>query len=395
MAHVPNSLGQMDIIDAVANSDNSMTIHTVSRSPALQPTKYVGPTTKDLEYYNFAEGQSITTIRSNSRKPTGNTSVKSDEIGVSVYEPQGSVAASTIIDVDEMDIEGEDDIGNDEDGTDFVFDLDALKETERKANQANLSPTPTTQPKQVASTAPNSSLGPEPTNNNINSHQDISSTPYNGNAQPNPSTSTASAIMNDQLIHTMDAQNQKSAEMHLGEETMDLDIPDAPPSLAVVLEEITEKNYQTMIHLLELLQAEVSETNTLAPSATPTNTTHPLLTTALRETVLSDVSPKESVSDYLENMHMAVVDAMKITEGYMQPHNEEEQPQDDSPNSQDQMQVDTDSTTDHPTASASIDSEEKLQGCASISNPSKTADNTAAATTGSSFGTSRLGANES
>lgn len=222
-----------------------------------------------------------------------------DGIGVSVDEPQGSVAASTIIDINEMDIEGEDDIGEDEDGTDFVFDLDALKET-----HTNVPPTLTTQPKQGASTAPHGPLEPEPALNNNDNHQDTSPAPLTSppttadimKAQLKTSPPTAADVMNNQLEQTMEAQNQKSAEMQLGEETMDLDLPDGPPSLAVVLEETTGNNNPTMLQLLELLQAEVSGTDTLAPSATPMNTMHPLLTTALRETVLSDVSPNELVA---------------------------------------------------------------------------------------------------
>lgn len=92
---------------------------------------------------------------------------------------------------------------------------------------------------------------------------------------------------------------------------------------------------------------------------------------------------------------MAVVDAMKITEGYMQPQIGQNQLQDQSPNDIDHMQVDTHLPTDHTTASDSIDPEEKLQGCTLIINPPKTAEDPAVTPKGSLLSTSQLGANQS
>lgn len=139
MAFVNNTPGQMDIIDAAMASDSGFAVGTVTRSPALQPIKYSGPKDSAIEYYDFAEGQSITTIRTAKKKTSNTNSDVSIGIGKSVYEPEGSMAVSTIA-PDDMDIDKDDDIGDDEFGNEFEFDLGALKETERLSLKQALPP---------------------------------------------------------------------------------------------------------------------------------------------------------------------------------------------------------------------------------------------------------------
>ena len=91
---------------------------------------------------------------------------------------------------------------------------------------------------------------------------------------------------------------------------------------------------------------------------------------------------------------MAVVDAMKITEGYMQPQIGQNQLQDQSPNDHDHMQVDTHLPTDHTTASDSIDPEEKLQGCTMPEDTTKTAEKSAESQVPMPSSTARLGAGQ-
>ena len=71
MAYVNNTPAQMDIIDAACASDSGFaTIQRVVRSPALKPMKYTGPNNTAMEYYDFADGQSITTIKTAAKNPS-------------------------------------------------------------------------------------------------------------------------------------------------------------------------------------------------------------------------------------------------------------------------------------------------------------------------------------
>ena len=131
MAYVHNTVGQMDIVDAVMDPSSGFAIQSVTRSRELQPIKYNGPKNNAMEYYDFADGQSLTTINTAGKKIKSTDSVASVGIGKSVYEPEGSVAASTVASEDDMDIDDHDKIGDEEGDEDFVFDLAALKEAEK------------------------------------------------------------------------------------------------------------------------------------------------------------------------------------------------------------------------------------------------------------------------
>ena len=354
MAFVQNTGGQMDIIDAATALDSGFAVETVKRSSALQPLKYSGPKNNAMEYYDFAEGQSITTIRTTSNKPAGKTdSDASIGIGKSVYEPQGSVAASTA--PADMDIDGDDDIGDDEFGSAFVFDLAALKETEQKALKDTMmvSPLANTQPTQV-------------TNHNTTSMTD----------------DDAKAIQ-EQLTLTLISRSKTADALQIDEEVKDITVPDVP-NFAVALEDATHKDYSIMLEIIDGITAALKSITQEDPDLNILEQiSHPLFTSALREALISDLTgSEESLTDYLEFMRIAIEDSSKITQGYLAPSND------------DDMQLDNDTTPLLLPASASDDAAEKLQGCTDTQPTQTTTGNTVGEDGSMSSSTSRLGADQ-
>ena len=262
MAVVPNVQGQMDIIDAVATPGSGFAIETVTRSPALQPLKYSGLNNKAMEYYNFADGQSITTIKT------------------------------------------------------------ATKKT-------------------------------------VNSSDSVNSTGQ--------------------------SSSKASDALHLGEESMELELPETP-TFAVVLEDITNKDYSIMLDIIKSISSAIpkSAEDDEPRTEIPDNIQHHLFTQALRDALKSDlIGSDESLSEYLDCMIMAIEDAQKITEGYLTDSND----------------VDMENeATNTPLlllpASESDDTAAKLQGCAEDTDTNMTTAEAVGETSIVPADTARLGADQ-
>jgi hypothetical protein len=359
MAYVQNKVGEMDIIDAAMASDNGIIVDTVRRSPALQPVKYNGPKNSAIEYYDFAEGQSITTIRTTTKDTRKAASDNSIGIGKSVYEPEGSVAVSTIA-PDDMDIDEKDEIGDDEFGNEFVFDLAALKVIE----QQTLSKI-------------NEQLAPPATEQNTNPPADHGSNKM--------SDDDAKAIQ-DQLTLSIISRTKIADALCLGDANNNIDIPDEP-NFAVVLEDLTMKNYNVMLEIIDSIMASIKPTDQdEQPNTIPDHVEHVLFTSALRDALAADLAGSEdSLTDYLECMRMAIEGALKITEGYMAPS----ETQDDEV-----MLLETEQPLSLLPAAASGDSVAKLQGCTNPSNTQATTEGTVGEVGIVAHSTSRLGADQ-
>lgn len=356
MAVVPPIHGQMDIIDAVAAPGSGfLTAESVRRSPALQPIKYSGPSNKAIEYYDFADGQSLTTIKTAGAKKATSTDsiVVSTGIGNSVYVPEGSAAISKFDDDESMeDAEDGDNIGDDEEGTEFVFDLEALKEIEKAALNKSITP----QNAQPTMTPP-----PAPLN-------------------PTTMSEANSKAIQEQLTLTLVACNKASDALQLGDDdSMDTSIPDVP-NFAVALEDITNKNYATMLEIIDSISNAIPITEDDEPSIEiPDDIQHPLFTQSLRDVLASDLlGAEESLADYIECMRMAIQNSLKVTEGYMTDSN--------------------DATSQHDnevlvlSASTSTDAAAKLQGCVQDTDTETTTEKSAVGSSIVPANTSRLGA---
>lgn len=305
MAVVPNIQGQMDIIDAVAAPGSGFAIESVRRLPALQPIKYSGPSNKSMEYYDFADGQSLTTIKTaGAKKSTLTDSLVSKGIGNSVYVPDGSAAVSEFDDDESMeDMEGGDDIGDDVEGAAFVFDLEALKEIEKatlsSSTPLNTRPTATqttaatlhqTTTTETGSTA----IQDHPTHTRVSSndpqalHRTDEATTL-PTTQPStiqttapllPSTTLTEAdskTIQEQLSLTRASCDIAAQALQLGDEdSVDTPIPDAP-NFAVVLENITNKNCETMLEIIESISNAIPNTEDDTPiTVIPDDIQHPL-----------------------------------------------------------------------------------------------------------------------
>ena len=354
MAYVQNSPGQMDIIDAASAANSGFAIKSVKRSPELQPMKYSGPKNTAVEYYDFADGQSITTIKTAAKKTSIPTSDISIGLGKSVYEPEGSMA-NTSVGPDNMDIDDTDDIGDDEFGKEFQFDLAALKEIEQKA----LDELKTTDP--IVTTANPTSLTKTIT-----------------------MTDADSKAIQEQLTLTLVARNNAAASLNIGDSNNDIDVP-IHPNFAVVLEDVTNKDYAIMLEIIDSISEAINTTRSDDDSANleiPEQINHPLFTTPVREALAADlIGSEESLCDYLVCMRIAVEDASKVTEGYLAAPDPD---------------VDMDSVADPLSTSKlaleSNDSPAKLQGCTETSLAQPPTESTVGTDGNDSSGASRLGA---
>ena len=355
MAYVQNTPDQMDIIDAACASNSGFTIQSVTRSPALQQMKYTGPKNTAMEYYDFTDGQSITTLKTAAKKPSNTKSDASIGLGESVYQPEGSTANS-MVGPDNMDIDNNDDIGDDEFGNEFQFDLAALKEIEQTALETLT----------ITDNAINSIPPPTPT--------------------PNTTTMSDadSKAIQEQLTLTLIARNKTSASLNIGNPNNDILVTD-DPNFAVVLEEVTNKDYTVMLEIIDSISTAIDITDTDINStsiAIPEYVTHPLFTTSLREALLADlISSEESLTDYLSCMRMAVEDALKITDGYLTTTD---------------FNVDMEEVSDPLTSSTpaleSTDSPAKLQGCTATLHTQQPTDSSVGVDGNMSSSASRLGA---
>ena len=136
---------------------------------------------------------------------------------------------------------------------------------------------------------------------------------------------------------------------------MELELPETP-TFAVVLEDITNKDYSIMLDIIKSISSAIpkSAEDDEPRTEIPDNIQHHLFTQALRDALKSDlIGSDESLSEYLDCMIMAIEDAQKITEGYLTDSND----------------VDMENeATNTPLlllpASESDDTAAKLQGCA-------------------------------
>ena len=315
--------------------------------------KYSGPKNTAMEYYDFTDGQSITTIKTATKNTSTPSSDVSIGLGKSVYEPEGSMANSTVA-PDNMDIDDTDDIGDDEFGSEFQFDLAALKHVEQNALS-----------------------GLTIMDNTITSN--------------NP-TSTKAATMSEadskaiqeQLTMTLIARNNAAASSNIGESNHDIDVS-IHPNFAVVLEDVTNKDYACMLELIDSIAAAIINTNSDEDSINmeiPEQIDHPLFTSPVREALAADlIGSEESLRDYLECMRIAVEDASKVTEGYL---------------STPDPDIDMESAEDPPLPSTSAlesnDSPAKLQGCTKTTITQPTTESSDGVDGNQSSGASRLGA---
>jgi hypothetical protein len=254
--------------------------------------------------------------------------------------------------MDDMEIEDTNDIGDDEFGNEFQFDLGVLKEIEQIA---------LTIAERTATAIP----PPTPT--------------------PNKSTMSDadSKALQEQLTLALVARNNASASLDIPEANNDIQTPD-DPNFAVVLEDVTNKDYALMLEIIDSITAAIEPPDSDGDStsiAIPEHTNHPLFTTALREALSADlIGSEESLIDYLECMRMAVEDAHKITDGYLS-----------STDADSIMEVETDPLQPSP-ALESNDSSAKLQGCTDTSLTHQSTDSSVGADGNMSSSASRLGA---
>ena len=314
-----------------------------------------------MEYYNFADGQSITTIKTATKKTANSSeSVKSTGIGKSVYVPEGSVAVSRFDDED-MDIDEDDAIGDEEQGPEFVFDLDALKEIE-KATLANTTET-----------------------NDRPSSTSIIATPALNHATMSEADSKA---IQEELTLALVSRSKASDALLLGEESMELELPETP-TFAVVLEDITNKDYSIMLDIIKSISSAIPKSgdddDDDEPSTEiPDNIQHHLFTQSLRDALKSDlIGSEESLSEYLECMTLAIEDAQKITEGYLTDSNDVDMGNDA-----------TNASLLLLPASESDDTAAKLQGCAEETDTNMTTAEAVGETSIVPTSTARLGADQ-
>lgn len=126
----------MDIVDAIMSPNSHVDPFmglSDSRVKALQAETYTGPELGAPDYFDFEEGQSITTLKNKSAQYASKLPPATDIDKRSIYEPDGSTIG------DAMDVDGDDlGLGEEDDEAQLVqFDLSAIQQT-----QAHSTPPP-------------------------------------------------------------------------------------------------------------------------------------------------------------------------------------------------------------------------------------------------------------
>lgn len=124
LAYVPNSNSTMDIVDAIMSPSSRVDPFmglSDSRVKAIQADAYKGPELGSPDYFDFDEGQSITTLKNKSEQYASKTTPTLDIDKRSIYEPDGSTIGDT------MDVDGDDLGDEDEDAQLVQFDLSAIQ----------------------------------------------------------------------------------------------------------------------------------------------------------------------------------------------------------------------------------------------------------------------------
>lgn len=130
LAYVPTSNANMDIVDAVMAPNSHVDPFlglSDSRVKAIQSETYSGPALGAPDYFDFDEGQSITTLKHKSSKYAIKPSTQLDIDKRSIYEPDGSTIG------DAMDVDDEN-LCDEDDEPQFVqFDLSAIETSAPRA----------------------------------------------------------------------------------------------------------------------------------------------------------------------------------------------------------------------------------------------------------------------
>ena len=265
MAYLPGSTGGMDIVDA-AMSEGSMIDPFMGlgadRLKQVQAEVYSGPGIGAPDYFDFEDGQSVTTVKDSSKRFARKQTGPSDIDVHSVYELDGSVVG--------IEDGSEDDLGDeDDDMVDVSMDISLLT--------GDLSKDPTADP-MPALTA---------TDELRQIHTEL------GGTEPAP-----------------------SQPMELGEYTDDVDEEDPGTNLAAQLEIVTT-GYAEMIAVLEGLLSEVAELD--PENAQRIRDQHKNIPDSLRLQLEEDTGgSREMMHDYLQTMISGIVQAEEI-EHYVPP----------------------------------------------------------------------------
>lgn len=99
-----------------------------------------------------------------------------------------------------------------------------------------------------------------------------------------------SKAIQEQLALTLVSRSKSSDALRLGEESMDLELPENP-NFAVVLEDVTNKDYSIMLDIINsIFEAIPTPNDDAEPSIDiPENIQHHLFSQALRDALKSDL----------------------------------------------------------------------------------------------------------
>lgn len=259
MAYLPGSTGGMDMVDA-AMSEGSMIDPFMGlgadRLKQVQSEVYSGPGIGAPDYFDFEDGQSVTTVKDTSKRFARKQTGPSDIDVHSVYELDGSVVG--------IEDGSEDDLGDeDEDMEDVSMDISLLT--------GDLSKDPAADP-MPALTA---------TDELRQLHTEL------GGTEPAP-----------------------SLPMELGEYTDEVDEEDPGTNLAAQLELVTT-GYAEMIAVLEGLLSEVAELD--PENAQRIRDQHKNIPDSLRLQLKEDTGgSREMMHDYLQTMITGIAQAEEI-----------------------------------------------------------------------------------
>ena len=272
LAYLQSANGSMDIVDAVMASGSAIDPYRglpESRIKALQEENYKGPELGAPDYFDFDEGQSVTTVQNKSSRYARKQ--RADEVDIdlrSVYDVAGSVAGSMAGEgmEEECDLGDSDDEGEERSGEDMTMDLSLLT-----GDSSDV-----TQPKEVAVSDATPAI------------QGIAKT-----------------------LRDLDTTTETNPE-EIGIYDDEAEIEAQGSTFASELEKITTV-YKEMIAIIDALMSEFEETNAERDVTDMLLEPHPMITDVLRNQLNQDTdgSP-EMIKDYLTTMKTGILHAQDI-----------------------------------------------------------------------------------
>jgi hypothetical protein len=271
LAYLQSANGSMDMVDAVMASGSAIDPYRglpECRIKALQEENYTGPELGAPDYFDFDEGQSVTTVQNKSSRYTRKQRADGVDIDLrSVYDVAGSVAGSIAGGgmEEEDEFGGTDDEGEDRSGEDMTMDLSLLTGD----------PSDVTQPKDVV---------------------------------VSESTDVIKGIA-DMLRDSGTVTDTQIEELGVYDD--EVEIVEQGSTFASELEKIT-KEYKEMIAIIDALMSEFEEMDAEREISILLEP-HPMISDSLRSQLNQDTdgSP-EMIKDYLTTMKTGILHAQEI-----------------------------------------------------------------------------------